>query len=579
MCALVPLLPVKQTTATIQWPQAATPTAIVGDITAPLVSGAPRVTRRVHPVPDGGHPARRRRSGVLHDPARRDRRRPQRPVRARQRRRRLSSRSVTSVAAVAPRDAVESGACSTIHLWANVGAVGADFVGIPGATGTLAPDKRPQVAGIFTDLNVPTRSRRDSARSTSTPGSSPRRPLLKTRGDGARRRLRAGLDRRARAAGPRRRVGASRAGLASRRRAGLSTWLTDAGVVGALLVWHLVGAAVLGRRLQPDHRPGVRGRRLHRQLLPLLRRLGSPVRLVSERAGAPGLDQHRRRLDAAARHRGRDRHLADPEPLRAAAARQAAGPQPGRGVDRGRGVPGRVAAVQQRPAPRTADRVRRGRGVDARRERSIGTRRLWPVAAAIVIAVFSRDPRPAGPDRAGAAAGRRPRRHPRHLRPPRDRRAARPSWPRWPAAASLVFVVVFRDQTLATVAESVAHQVRRRADHPLVPGVPALLLPDRRGQRRRLADPPLRGADPAAVPVRPADGAAAPRQRAGRGQRTRVAADRHHRDRAAAADAHPDQVGDAVRRVRRPGGRAGRASPRSRSPASGCTADATWRCT
>ena len=48
-----------------------------------------------------------------------------------------------SVAAVAPRAAVDSGACSQIHVWANVGAVGADFVGIPGATGTLAVDKRP----------------------------------------------------------------------------------------------------------------------------------------------------------------------------------------------------------------------------------------------------------------------------------------------------------------------------------------------------------------------------------------------------------------------------------------------------
>src|SRR5690348_16998146 len=36
LCALVPLLPVKQTTATILWPQGP-----VGNVTAPLVSGAP----------------------------------------------------------------------------------------------------------------------------------------------------------------------------------------------------------------------------------------------------------------------------------------------------------------------------------------------------------------------------------------------------------------------------------------------------------------------------------------------------------------------------------------------------------
>ena len=47
-----------------------------------------------------------------------------------------------------------SGACSTLHLWASPGNVGADFVGIPGATGTLAAEKKPQVTGVFTDLKV-----------------------------------------------------------------------------------------------------------------------------------------------------------------------------------------------------------------------------------------------------------------------------------------------------------------------------------------------------------------------------------------------------------------------------------------
>ncbi|NBQ42382.1 MAG: hypothetical protein EBU23_07565, partial [Mycobacteriaceae bacterium] len=41
MCALTPLLPVEQTTATIGWPQGAGPDGNVGNITAPLVSGAP----------------------------------------------------------------------------------------------------------------------------------------------------------------------------------------------------------------------------------------------------------------------------------------------------------------------------------------------------------------------------------------------------------------------------------------------------------------------------------------------------------------------------------------------------------
>ena len=53
-----------------------------------------------------------------------------------------------------PAQAVQDGACSTLHLWANTGSVGADFVGIPGATGTVPIEKKPQVAGVFTDLKV-----------------------------------------------------------------------------------------------------------------------------------------------------------------------------------------------------------------------------------------------------------------------------------------------------------------------------------------------------------------------------------------------------------------------------------------
>ena len=42
-----------------------------------------------------------------------------------------------------------------LHVWADAGAAGADFVGIPGAAGKLSPEKKPQFGGIFTDLKVP----------------------------------------------------------------------------------------------------------------------------------------------------------------------------------------------------------------------------------------------------------------------------------------------------------------------------------------------------------------------------------------------------------------------------------------
>ena len=60
-----------------------------------------------------------------------------------------------TVAAVAQRSAVAAGACSRLHTWANGSSVGAEFVGIPGAAGRLPAEKKPQVGGIFTDLKVP----------------------------------------------------------------------------------------------------------------------------------------------------------------------------------------------------------------------------------------------------------------------------------------------------------------------------------------------------------------------------------------------------------------------------------------
>ncbi|MBV8180252.1 MAG: arabinosyltransferase domain-containing protein, partial [Mycobacterium sp.] len=145
-----------------------------------------------------------------------------------------------SVAAVAARSAVGSGACSVLHIWADPGVTGADFVGIPGAAKTLPPEKKPQVGGIFTDLKVPAQ-----------PGLSARidvdtrfivAPTMLKTGVMALGGLAvltsivalAGLDRRSGRRRPRN----------SRRwpRAGVATWLTDAGVIATLLVWHVIGA-------------------------------------------------------------------------------------------------------------------------------------------------------------------------------------------------------------------------------------------------------------------------------------------------------------------------------------------------
>jgi arabinosyltransferase A len=239
LCALAPLLPVNQTTATIQWPQAVDSDGNISSVTAPLVSGAPRSLDVVIPcqtvatlpadgglvfatIPPGGIDAGR--NGLF--------------VRAYEDNVVVAFRD--SVAAVAPRDAVESGACSAVHLWANVGEVGADFVGIPGAAGTLASENRPQIAGIFTELEVPAESGVSATVDIDTRFiTAPTTLKLAVMILGvacvvASIVALALLDR---ISGRRIHRDGSR-----RRRVGLSTWLTDTAVVGALLLWHLIGA-------------------------------------------------------------------------------------------------------------------------------------------------------------------------------------------------------------------------------------------------------------------------------------------------------------------------------------------------
>jgi arabinosyltransferase A len=239
LCAVVPLLPVKQTTATIVWPQGLTGDGHVTDITAPLVSGAPRALDISIPCPaiatlpaEGGlvlstlpvNGFQTGKSGLF--------------VRANKDTVVVAFRDTQ--AAAAPRSAVGSGACSVLHIWADAGAAGADFVGIPGAAGRLAPEKKPQVGGIFTDLKVPAQ-----------PGLSARidvdtrfivAPTLLKKGVLALGGLAvltailalSVLDRRSGHRVPRNWRGWLPVGIAA--------WLADVGVIATLLLWHLIGA-------------------------------------------------------------------------------------------------------------------------------------------------------------------------------------------------------------------------------------------------------------------------------------------------------------------------------------------------
>ncbi|OBH49177.1 arabinosyltransferase domain-containing protein [Mycobacterium sp. E2479] len=255
LCLSVPLLPVKQTTATILWPQGST-AGHVSQITAPLVSGAPRALDIsitcpdiatlpasgglvVSTLPPGGIDAGK--NGLF--------------VRAGTDVVVVAFRD--TVAAVAQRSAVATGACSVLHVWADAGATGADFVGIPGASGVLPAEKKPQVGGVFTDMKVP-----------AGPGLSARididtrfitaptivKEIVMVLGALAVLTAIAALavlDRRSRGGStllnwrsPIAWLSRYRPGtrLANWRRVGIATWIADAGVIATLLLWHIIGA-------------------------------------------------------------------------------------------------------------------------------------------------------------------------------------------------------------------------------------------------------------------------------------------------------------------------------------------------
>ncbi|BBZ36695.1 arabinosyltransferase domain-containing protein [Mycolicibacterium confluentis] len=449
LCGLVPLLPVKQTTATITWPQAPAADGNVSDVTAPLVSGAPLALdvsipcRAVASLPPTGGvvfstiPARgidASRNGLF--------------VRANAETVFVAFRD--SVAVAAPREQVDSGACSALHIWANLGGVGADFVGIPGAVGTLPIEKKPQVAGLFSDLKVPAEpglsARVDiDTRFISSPTTV--KLLAMVLGVvcviGSIVAL-ALLDRRS----GRRVVHAWRRFV----RVGVATWLADVGVIGTLLLWHLIGATSSDDGYN------------------------TTIARISDEAGysanyfryfgateAP-FDWYQSVLAQLAAISTHGVWLRLPATLAGIATwlilSRWALPRLGRALAVNRVTMWTAGAVflaawlpfnnGLRPEPLIAFGAL---ATWALVENAIGTRRLWPAAVAIIVAVFSVTLAPQGliavaPLLVGARAVARII----GARRPVDGLLAQLA--PLVAALSLIFVVIFRDQTLATVAES-----------------------------------------------------------------------------------------------------------------------------
>jgi arabinosyltransferase A len=255
LCITVPLLPVKQTTATVLWPQG-TADGHVTQITAPLVSGAPRALdisipcSAIATLPPGG--------GLVVStlpPGGVDTGKNGLFVRADKDVVVVAFRD--TVATVAQRAAVAAGACSVLHVWADAGAAGADFAGIPGASGTLPSEKKPQVGGIFTDLKVPAQpglsARIDIDTRFITAPSAIKKVVMvlgvlavivailamaaldrRSRGDDTLINWRSPVAWLSRYR--------PRVHWASWWRVGLANWVADAGVIGTLLVWHVIGA-------------------------------------------------------------------------------------------------------------------------------------------------------------------------------------------------------------------------------------------------------------------------------------------------------------------------------------------------
>ncbi len=447
LCSLVPLLPVKQTTATILWPQASGPDGLITDITAPLVSGAPLALdfsipcQAVATLPEEG--------GLVVStvpPAGIDASRNGMFVRATEDLVVVAVRD--SVAAVAPRPAVESGACSTLHLWANPGEVGADFIGIPGAAGTLPAEKKPQVAGVFTELKVAAQAGLSGRIDVDTRFiTAPTLLKLGVMVLGvaaviASMVAMAVLDR----------AGSRRIAHAWRRcwRVGFATWLADIGVIGTLLLWHLIGA------LSSDD-----GYNL------TIARVSADAGYTANYyryfgASEAPFDWYQSVLAQLASISTASVWMRVPATLAGIGAwlivSRCVLPRLGRRLAQNRVAIWTAGAVflaawlpfnnGLRPEPLIAFGVI---AVWALVEYALGTRRLLPYAIAIVVAVFSVTLAPQGliavaPLLVGARAVAR------IIRGRRDGVIA--PLATLLSAGALIFVVVFRDQTLATVAES-----------------------------------------------------------------------------------------------------------------------------
>jgi arabinosyltransferase A len=151
-CAISPLLPVKQSTSTIEWPTGQQLSSVTASVTAPLIAQTPQAFDATIPcslmgtLPEAGGlvlatmpvGAERYNQNAL-------------VVNA-------SASAVTVVfrnelAATASRTDIGTPQCRELHIWSTPSGAGAEFVGL-GPAGLLGIDSRPQFDGVFTGLST-----------------------------------------------------------------------------------------------------------------------------------------------------------------------------------------------------------------------------------------------------------------------------------------------------------------------------------------------------------------------------------------------------------------------------------------
>ncbi|MEE4023919.1 arabinosyltransferase domain-containing protein [Gordonia sp. PKS22-38] len=148
LCAITPFLPVDATDASFDWPQGQQLSADSSSVVAPLIAQTPQTLDARIPcslldaLPADGATvlttmptdAPQSRSSALYVTANRDA---------------VSVTFRNALAASAPREQLAR--CDELHIWSQPAGPGAQFVGI-GERTVLPPDRRPQVDGIFSEL-------------------------------------------------------------------------------------------------------------------------------------------------------------------------------------------------------------------------------------------------------------------------------------------------------------------------------------------------------------------------------------------------------------------------------------------